>query len=259
MSTKHLNAHESQHLPEGNWKALFVSDVHIVSGTDERAKLLLEVLEEAEKAGVQGFFLLGDIFDFCLGTHARFHKKFEPIFSKLEQLKVDGKHVVFVEGNHEFGMQCYPTTVPIEGIKTHISYLKTLDVAVAHGDLFAAPARYLWFRRTIKSDWLRRLVWFIPGWALDAYAWLHSGSSRKMDHYRKINKEEILASAAKYLSNTSFKPSAMVFGHFHYPFDDSRAIGSTNTKLLSMHSWDKPSCLLLDEAKQFHRVMLSYD
>ncbi len=258
MTTQSLNAQESHHLPEGPWKALFVSDVHIGDGEDKRAALLVDVLEEAHKRGVEGFFLLGDIFDFCLGTHSRFQKKFEPVFSVLEKLQAAGKEVVFLEGNHEFAMQFYPTSIPVKGIESHIHYLNKYNTAVAHGDLFAAPERYLWFRRTIKSNWLRRLVWLVPGFVLDLYAWVHSGSSRKMDHYRKINKEEVLSSAAEHLSEKKLPADTLVFGHFHYPFDQTKDIRGKTTRLLSMYSWDKPSCLLLDEGGKFQRVELSY-
>lgn len=259
MTVHPLNAKANPQLPKGSWRALFVSDIHICHGEDERASLLLEILDESERMGVQGFFLLGDIFDFCLGTHSRFVKKFRPVFEKLEQLKADGKDVVFVEGNHEFFMQYYPTSIAVKGLDSHIHHLEKYGVSVAHGDLFAAPERYLWFRKVIKSDWLRRIIWIVPGWFLDLYAYFHSGSSRKMDHYRKIDKNKVLNSAAEHMQKENPKLDTLVFGHFHYPFDDTRSIDGSKVNLISMYSWDKPSCLLLSENGALQRVELSYE
>ena len=46
--------------------------------------------------------LLGDVFDHLTGEHEGYLQKFQPFFERIVEILKAGKHVYFIEGNHDF-------------------------------------------------------------------------------------------------------------------------------------------------------------
>jgi len=88
------------------WTAplLVVSDIHLNHVEDDRSRLLLNLLEGASRSEVEYLVLMGDIFDFCLGSHPYFQRKFSAIGKALERIVESGSQVIYLEGNDTLQM-----------------------------------------------------------------------------------------------------------------------------------------------------------
>ncbi len=61
---------------------VMVSDIHIIDADDERAHMLESLIRILISSDVKNFILIGDIFDFLLGTGSYFDKKFQKMEEK---------------------------------------------------------------------------------------------------------------------------------------------------------------------------------
>ena len=133
-----------------------VSDIHLHRPDDERGQLLLRVLEQVKMGQVEYLVLLGDIFDFCLGSHPYFQRKFELIGAALSDVARSGTRVIYVEGNHEFRLR----DLPWEGVHivengTHSFELSEgPKIQLAHGDMIYTHRRYKRVRKFVKSSFV---------------------------------------------------------------------------------------------------------
>lgn len=236
-------------LPD-NPDLVVASDVHVRLPDDQRALALQNLIDEAFRVKAKNFVLNGDIFDFFFGWGGYFTKKFSGIFGRLERLSESGCEVVFVEGNHEFGMDRMKT----KGIRYLDSYGLTittkegLKVLILHGDLMKEDFKYQIFRSVVRSKLVSFVAAITPQVWLDKATLWFAGTSRKKDQYRVLKHDRILALARRVLEHS--KPDHLIFGHFHHPYDEVDAVGR---KVLSVDSWDKPSCIVLKD-KVFTRV-----
>ncbi len=95
-------------------KYVFISDLHIKEPGDPSDQILKQFIEHQATKQSDKIVFLGDIFEFLVGEHQGYTKKFELFFTAIVEMLNAGKHVIFVEGNHDFHFQ-----------KTIESYLKT--------------------------------------------------------------------------------------------------------------------------------------
>lgn len=232
-----------------------VSDIHMRHADDDRGQVLLDVIDACAEARVPCFALLGDIFDFCLGSGAYFREKFARIGERLESLAARGTRVFFVEGNHEFNMAGmgwrgveFVSETPARRGHAWTSP-SGARLVMTHGDLFNAPASYLAFRSLIKAAPTLTAVSMVPGKLMDAYALGHAKVSRSRDPYRTLDESAIFEDARKFALEQS--ADHLLFGHFHMPW--AVPVARTGDQLmLCMDSWDKPNLLLFD-GREFHR------
>lgn len=230
-----------------------VSDIHLQRADDSRARLLLEVIDAAAQARTPCFALLGDIFDFCLGSQKYFHGKFRPLWERLENLAARGTRVIFVEGNHEFkldagrwrGIEVISETNTDRGIIWQARGGK--KILLTHGDLFNAPREYLAFRALIKSQPTLFAASLVPGRLIDAYALQHARISRSRDDYRTLDDAAILGAAAELARQQAV--DHLIFGHFHRPWAVPVDANDPARLVLCMDSWDKPNLLMFDGEK----------
>ena len=227
---------------------IVVSDIHLSHSDDERAKKLLTFLSHIEVGMVDTLVLLGDIFDFCLGSHAYFQKKFAPIVDALERVAMSGTKVVFLEGNHEFALKALPwthvTVVP------HGTYLIPLRngqfVQAAHGDMIYSHRRYKAFRWLVKGRFVQAVARLFPGAFLDHLTRKTSEVSRSADEYRPIYHDKILAAVDAWMEGPGRMAQYGIFGHFHVPYAEPRR-DLKEGAVLSVDSWDKPNALVFKE------------
>lgn len=226
------------------WTAslLVVSDIHLNHVGDDRSQLLLELLDGVSKSEVEYLVLMGDIFDFCLGSHPYFQKKFAPIGRALEKVVASGTRVIYLEGNHEFKL----TSLPWKGVQvipegTYSIRLKTGEtVQMAHGDLIYSHKTYRRFRRFVKSPLVTGVARFLPGAWMDGLATKGSEVSRSQDQYRMIEHDKILGAVDSWLEEGSGDYG--IFGHFHVPYAEPRRDQKAGG-VFSVESWDKPNVL----------------
>ena len=232
-----------------------MSDVHIVEGDDHKAQLLLEVLERLETASVGTLILLGDIFDFCLGTHPFYQKKFLHIGRALESVVASGTKVVFVEGNHEFALPGFAWK-GVEFVTNPTHYVSTAKgrlLQLGHGDLIYSHERYRKFRKVVKARWFTGAARLLPGWFMDWIATRSAALSRAQDEYRQIKHDEIISAANNWLE--SGEGEIGLFGHFHVPYAEKRR----DTKpggFYSLRCWDDRPNLLVLKDNEVYRIYL---
>ncbi len=231
---------------------IVVSDVHVRTDDDERYLQLCQLVDEAFRVNAKSLVLNGDIFDFFFAWGGYFRAKYGRLLTGLDKLVTSGATVWFVSGNHEFGLEALDRhhkfeVVPSEGkVWTGPGGEKIL---ISHGDLLRFDPWYDLYRKIIRSSTVSILAAIFPQRLLDHFTLWLARTSRKKDRYRTLNHTKIIASAATKLSETTAK--TIVIGHFHHPYDEDLGEGK---RLLSVSSWDEPSCLVLSDGAIFERI-----
>ncbi len=235
------------------WTAslLVVSDIHLNHADDDRSQLFLQLLEGASLGEVEYLVLMGDIFDFCLGSHPYFQRKFSAIGRALEKVVASGTQVIYLEGNHEFKLASLPWKgVQVISEGTHTIRLKSGEtIQMAHGDLIYSHNMYRAFRRVVKSPLVTGVARWLPGAWMDNLATKGSEVSRSQDQYRQIEHDKILGAVDAWLETGP--ASFGIFGHFHVPYAEPRRDGKAGG-VFSVESWDRPNVLAF-KAGAFYR------
>ena len=229
------------------------SDVHVRTEHDERYLLLCQLVEEALRVGARGLVLNGDIFDFFFAWSPYFREKYARLLTGLDALSRTGADVWFVEGNHEFGMDALKSRFNFQVISGDGKVWVTNSgqkILIAHGDLLRPDPWYNLFRAIVRSNVVNVAAYLFPQRLLDRLTLWFATTSRKKDKYRVLNHAKIIDCGAVRLAE--FSADQIVFGHFHYPYDEDLGGGK---RLLSVASWDEPSCLVLGSDGSFIRVI----
>jgi UDP-2,3-diacylglucosamine hydrolase len=235
------------------WTAslLVVSDIHLNHVEDDRSRLFFNLLEGASRSEVEYLVLMGDIFDFCLGSHPYFQRKFSSIGKALEKVVESGTQVIYLEGNHEFKLASLPWKgVQVISEGTHTIRLKSGEtVQMAHGDLIYSHNRYRAFRRVVKSQIFTGVARLFPGAWMDRLATKSSEVSRAHDQYRQIEHDKILGAVDSWLEAGTGDYG--IFGHFHVPYAEPRR-DQKKGGVFSVESWDRPNVLAFKNGR-FYR------
>ncbi|MGE0174445.1 MAG: metallophosphoesterase [Oligoflexales bacterium] len=230
-----------------------ISDIHLKDMDDNRGSLLLKTIEQLTSLPLNTFVLLGDIFDFTLGSNAYYKRKFKGLGVALSKLAASGKKVIFFEGNHEFELAKYKW----DGVQFVSSGDLKVDfgggdsIILTHGDMLYNSWVYRTFRYVVKSKPVTGVATFTPGRFLDRLTLKSSELSRAQDVNRTMDHENLLLSANRWVDESDCTHG--IFGHFHVPYAESRTGGSG--KVVSMDCWDKPNLLLFSNG-DFYRIFL---
>jgi UDP-2,3-diacylglucosamine hydrolase len=238
---------------------LIVSDVHLRSLADAKGELFCRFLEGlVHGAKVETLVLLGDIFDFTLGSNRFFRNKHQLIGDLLQQVAARGTRVIFVEGNHEFEMARHHWS-GVETVSDFRFYLEVapgLTIGLSHGDGICAPQRYYHFRSVVRSPYFLKPFRWIPGLFIDWLALQLSHQSRKQEHYRRVDHGRVLTLADEWFSLDGRRVDYGIFGHFHEPFAVERK--QEAGRLICLPCWDVPNALVLREGR-FERLFFHLD
>ncbi|MBC7658766.1 MAG: metallophosphoesterase [Chitinophagaceae bacterium] len=235
---------------------IVVSDIHLSHSDDERAQKFLPFLARIERGEVDSLVLLGDIFDFCLGSHSYFQEKFAAIGRALERVAASGTRVVYLEGNHEFRLKDLPWKgiEVIPGGTVYIPLKNGQLVQAAHGDMIYSHRRYKVFRWAVKSRFVTGVARLFPGTFLDHLTRKTSEVSRSADEYRPIYHDKILDAVDVWMESQREPAQYGIFGHFHVPYAEPRR-DLKEGAVLSVDSWDKPNALVF-KAEGIYRCWL---
>ena len=231
---------------------IVVSDMHLEDSVGTKAKAFFRLIDSLDKKTLEYFVLNGDIFDFCLGNHPYFQKKFRAIGSALTKLAHSGVTVVYIQGNHEFSHK----DLGWEGVQfvskaTFQASLKSgVKLAFTHGDNFNAKWHYLIYKQLINLPITLSIASLVPGKLLDQLSLFLAQLSRKNSSNQLLRKEPVLTAANAWLDKTGAQHG--VFGHFHTPLSEKRwtKVG----QLLSLSSWDEVPNFLSFAQGSFSRV-----
>ena len=239
-----------------NASLVVASDIHLYSADDFKARILLDVLKKVARGNVEYFVFLGDIFDFCLGSHKYFKERFRAIGEALEAVAASGTKVIYLEGNHEFrikdfgwkGVEFFPCG------ETYLQIQSGEKFRLAHGDMIYSHQRYKRFRSVVKSRLVTSLARWVPGPLMNWLATRGAHVSRSQDQYREINHNAILAAVHEWIDNS--EQDYGLFGHFHVPYAEPRLNGRLGG-LFSVDCWDKPNFLIFKEGR-FERLLIDH-
>lgn len=226
-----------------------ISDVHLQKLDSINGQRLLRLCDDIADGQVEHFVLLGDIFEFFLGSSPYYRRKFAALGQALEHVARSGTKVTFVEGNHEFALDKVPWQgVEIITCRDHFIKFRDRRAKITHGDLVYSPKAYRAFRSVVKARWFLYLAQFIPGPVLDYLAMRGAEASRAQDTYRQMNHKAILAAMDSWFNGEA---DFALFGHFHVPY--AHPSFADKGALLSLSSWDQPNLLVYHEG--FRRLL----
>ena len=236
-------------------EVVIVSDIHLLEVDDERGRLLCHAIDKMCHHELDYFILLGDIFDFCLGSHVYYKRKYAKLGEALSRLARSGTRVLYMEGNHEFRLAdfAWPGVEFVEKLTHQVQLRSGPVLQLGHGDMIYSHNRYKNFRRLVKSKWFTQLATYLPGRFMDYLATRSAAVSRSHDQYRTIDHGRILNAAYDWLEDGCGDYG--VFGHFHVPYAEARRDGRPGG-VLSSDCWDQPSFLIFQQGR-FFRSWLS--
>lgn len=245
-----------------NSKAVFVSDLHLVSGEDEKAKTFVRFLNDLYRETQSGsaealthLFLVGDIFDLWVGAHDYFVDRFKAVVSAIDALVRAGVQVHYFEGNHDLhltrfwrdhlGVSVHPESGEFE--------INGQTVRVEHGDLINPDDKgYLFLRGFLRSRVLTFLSLNLPDRAVKAIGERASKASRNYTSNVKAKgkpQEQIRALIRAHAeSQFRLRPFDLIItGHVHVTDDFSFPASGKEIRSVNLGSWfDGPKAFVID-------------
>jgi len=238
-----------------NFKALFVSDIHISGMRDPNAELFLKFLTHLD-TDTTHLFLLGDIFDLWVENHPHFAKKFSPIVDRLKTIAASGVDVNYFEGNHDFHIKKFwhkNTKVKVfEG--PHDFKLGSLKVRIEHGDESnPEDLSYLRLRRALRSLPVRTLFANAPGRLV---AFVGENWSKISRATKPFINEKVKSRSREYAKETSKSSDFdfLIAGHIHMRDEYSFLSGERKVEYVNLGTWlVSPSVYMVTEIE--HRFI----
>lgn len=234
-------------------EAWFLSDIHLRSHNERNGEILLRFLHSLQQknpAEIQ-LYLLGDIFDLWVGGHKFFAKKFQPIVDALKVLSDRGVQMMYIEGNHDVHIEGFFHKKLGMDVHVEAQYvlLNDLVIRLEHGDLINTnDHKYLKYRETIRSFFVRQLGLWIPGTFWDYVGTLASKKSRhKSSQFRHDNEKQLVEMIRKHAGVAyQYKPfDIIISGHMHI-FDDYEVqIENKKVRSINLGSWLEDSVKVL--------------
>jgi UDP-2,3-diacylglucosamine hydrolase len=115
---------------------VFIADAHLREW-DLDGQARVNRFLSREKKNLETLVILGDLFEFWFDFGSSAFEGYRPIFDKLEELAQAGIQIVYVEGNHEFGLGSYFRNTLKAKIypRCSVARLEGKRIYMAHGDL----------------------------------------------------------------------------------------------------------------------------
>lgn len=204
-----------------DFQAWFVSDLHIKSEQEPKAIKLIEWIESLGiKVPATHLFLLGDIFDYWLGSKAEYLSYYPQIICAISRLVDRGIAVMYIEGNHDIHIQEFWQRYNIQVHQSdQLVRLGDQVFYLTHGD-FINPQDLSYHRyiRWARGVWGLRLIncFSVSQWQ-QLGRWI-SQQSRKKSIKRAQNEQMQIESDFKdfaYLCYHKNKFDYLVAGHIH--------------------------------------------
>lgn len=213
-------------------KFAVISDVHVKSAGDPAEVLLLTFLRNPDVQSSDVIFLLGDIFDLMIGPHVQYFVRYQAYFDEIKKLIKSGKHICYVEGNHDFHIrELYKKFFQVHTdldstLFSMAPYFEFFDggkkIYLAHGDdvELGNPGYRVW-KAVVTSRPLRYYAnYFMPHFLIKAIGEYSSERSRKRNNKRYSTEADLTPVKENFRFSTEalfrkYPKQIIVLGHSH--------------------------------------------
>ncbi|RMF45398.1 MAG: UDP-2,3-diacylglucosamine diphosphatase [Deltaproteobacteria bacterium] len=215
-------------------KDLFIADAHLLEPEDANYRDLLAFLG-AQADQIRNLVILGDLFEFWIGSDRTVPGRYRPLLTLLEELHRRGVRLTYVEGNHDFHLgpffrdrlECriLPDggSIELDGLRIHL----------AHGDLVdPTDTGYRLWRALVRS----RAVRLLAGLAPQHLTWNIARALSRRSRKRRAGKPEF--DPTELLKGYARRQLAaghdlVVTGHYHHPMQ----IDFEQGRLVALGDW----------------------
>ena len=236
--------------------AYFVSDIHIMSPTCERARTFLAFLRSlSRESGATHLVLLGDIFDLWVADHDYFIDKYRDIVDEIRRLQNEGVAISYFEGNHDLHLRYFWEERLGLIVHDRPAYMRLgdKDVRLEHGDqMDPDDTGYLVLRWLLRTPPVRFLARHLPGSLIAGIGDRMSSASRDYNaNSRSIDRDAAVAKirthAHKVYKERPF--DLIISGHVHIRDDYVVDADDASFRSVNLGSWlDAPCYFQLDES-----------
>jgi len=250
-------------------KAVFISDAHLKSSSDEKYGRLMDFFDDLQRGKIssliqadrrdcepvyiEDLFIVGDLFDFWFCRKDSIYPDFKLIIDKLVELKQAGIRIHLFEGNHDFFMKEYFHAVL--GMKVFEEWAELRidgkNFLIAHGDTADKTNMvYMMFRKILRSRAFYHFQRFIPSPILWGIAGLSSAASKELN---KGNGGALFEKMSSYAGERLEKDyDVVILGHSHHAVVRNFVINGKEKKFIALGDWIKHySFLYYDDGKFF--------
>ncbi|MGH8221770.1 MAG: UDP-2,3-diacylglucosamine diphosphatase [Woeseiaceae bacterium] len=245
-------------------RAYFVSDLHITSPDDDRARLFIGFLRSLKgDRDLSHLFLMGDVFDLWLAAHAYFVDRYRTLIDEFVRLRDEGTQIHYFEGNHdlhlrrfwedELGMTVHEGPIYLE--------LCGRTLRLEHGDQMDRGDRgYRFLRWFLRTPPIRFLICHLPGALVARLGERASAASRAYTSETKTLAADVAIRVIRRhaeRANAAKPYDLLVSGHLHVRDDHTFHDRGRPVRSVNLGSWlDRPCCLRVD-AKGIRLVELT--
>jgi len=210
-----------------------ISDVHVKQPGDEADQLLCRFLDHPLVRSSDVIALLGDIFDLMCGPHRQYLLDYAHIFSRLEDLKMSGKTIIFSEGNHDVHLERLFSLRWPKGdiLPTQEKVLLQLDgksYYFSHGDEHEVENHaYQKYKRTILSSPLRFVANYIMPYHVLKFVGERASKKSRKKGSKYFDAEKVRKEFRKGVETTTAGDYDFVLGGHSHVQDEFRFGRST--------------------------------
>ncbi len=249
-------------------KAIFISDAHLKSATDERYGQLLNFFNDirdgkvnslidsgaakGKETAVTDLFIVGDLFDFWFCNKDKIYQEFILVINKLIELQKTGIHIHLSEGNHDFFLRDYFYNVL--GMEVYEEWadvkIDSIRALIAHGDTIDKKnLKYLLLRKILRSRVFYHFQRLVPArirWAL-ANASSMASKQMKMEDSDELVEKMLFFAVDKFQGNYD----AVIVGHCHMPVLRHYTVAGKTKTFVALGDWINHYSFLYYENKNF--------
>jgi len=237
--------------------AHFVSDIHLVSGSDKNATRFLQFLKSlGHDQECSHLFLLGDIFDLWLSDYRYFQEVYRLIVDSIKRLVSEGVRVHYFEGNHDLYLKKFWQEQL--GVQVHsspwLTQLGPWKVRLEHGDqMDPTDIGYVFLRWFLRTPVVKLVFQSLPeglliktGERASRMSRIYTSGYKSQDF--ETAKAKMLAHGRRVFSVTPF--DVLIAGHFHVHEDCQVKVGEKKFRLINLGMWGEKGArvFLLNEA-----------
>ena len=195
-------------------RMVFIADSHAKGPDDPSQRQLSGFLEALSNNPPERLVILGDLFDFWIGTSGLVYYRYLPILAPLLKLRKLGTKITYLEGNHDFSLG--PFFTEFLGAEVHpdstVIEVDGKRIFLSHGDIADKSVRYILWRGFLRSPFLKALIKMLPA---SVFFRIASGLSRKSRTYREEapRVEKALKDFAHELAKNGYDGCVMAHSH----------------------------------------------